>query len=174
MYNHPSDPSDKNPNTLDPDAPLPLPMPRKLLQVPGFLKEDLEQVAFREPDNFKAWCITAKHASSKADPEEPILVSRTHVETHHGKQLIFALLVFRNESGPCWEHGVFFGELAMSPDLYTELVREIGVRRPLPQKAPTPDQYDTTPIEREDEHWAKLLSSNGEYDDEDDDSEIPF
>jgi hypothetical protein len=68
---------------------------------------------------------------------------------------------------------VIFGEIAMSPDLYAELVREIGVRRPLPQEASTPDEYETTPTEREDERWAKLLSGNGEYE-EGDDSEIGF
>ena len=86
-------PSDEDPNALDPDAPLPLSMPRKLIQVTG----------------------------------------------------------------------VIFGELAMSSDLYTELVRDIGVRRPLPQEASNPDEYETTPTEREDEHWAKLLSGYGEY-----------
>jgi len=166
-------PSDEDPNTLDPDAPLPLPVPRKLIQVPGFLEEDLAQVAFREPENFKAWGITAKHAGSKADSEEPILVSRTHREVHDGKELVFALLVFRPKNGVCFVPGVIFGELAMSPELYTELVREIGVRRPLPQEASTPDEYETTPTEREDEHWAKLLSGDGEYDEEDD-SDIRF
>ena len=48
MYNRASD---EDPKTLDPEAPLP--RPRKLLQVPDFLQEDLGQVAFREPENFK-------------------------------------------------------------------------------------------------------------------------
>ena len=46
-------------------------------------------------------------------------------------------------------------------------------RQPLPQEASTPDEYETIPTEREDEHLAKLLSGNGEYE-EGDDSEIGF
>ena len=73
-----------------------------------------------------------------------------------------------DHSGRCWVRGVTFGELTMSPDLYTELVHEIGVRRLVPEEASTPDEYKTAPTEREDEHWAQLLSGDEEYEGQDD------
>jgi len=64
-----------------------------------------------------------------------------------------------------------FGELAMSPSLFEELVREVGRNRPLPQEARVPDKYHRTPDEVEDEQWASLL--NGTYD-ESDDTDLSF
>jgi hypothetical protein len=49
-----------------------------------------------------------------------------------------------DHSGTFWVRGVTFGELTMSPDLYTALVHEIGVRRPLPLEASTPHEYEPT------------------------------
>ncbi len=57
-YNSPHDSYD-----LDPDQPIPLKPPRPLAQAQCFLKEDIRQIAFREPDNYKAWCITADRDS---------------------------------------------------------------------------------------------------------------
>ena len=57
-YNAPHDSYD-----LDPDQPIPLKPPRPLEQVQCFLNEDIRQIAFREPDNYKAWCITADRHS---------------------------------------------------------------------------------------------------------------
>ncbi len=59
----------------------------------------------------------------------------------------------------------------MSPSLFEELVREIGLGRPLPQEAHVPDKYARTPDELEDEQWASLL--NGTYD-ESEDSDLAF
>ncbi len=115
-----------------------------------FLKEDIRQIAFREPDNYKAWCITADHSLMKADETDAIFISRTHTETHNDQELIFCLLVFNSGEGVYNQPGVLFGELAMSPKLYEELVREIGRNRPLPQEARVPDKYARTPDEVED------------------------
>ncbi len=72
-YNSPHDSYD-----LDPDQPIPLKPPRPLEQVQCFLKEDIRQIAFREPDNYKAWCITADHSLMKADDTDAIFISHTH------------------------------------------------------------------------------------------------
>ena len=162
-----------DPYEIDPDAPLPLPKPRTLLQEPGFLAEDLRQIAFREPDHYKHWCITADYMLRHSDSEQAIMVSRTHRETHDGQELVFALLVFRPKEWLPMMPNVLFGEIALSPGLYDELVREIGMYRPLPQEAKVPDPYEQTPDEAEDEHWAALL--NGQYQEaEDDEFELPF
>ena len=107
------------------------------------------------------------------DSEQPIMVSRTHRETHDGQELVFVLLVFRPQGWMPMMPSVLFGEIALSPGLYDELVREIGMYRPLPQEAKVPDQYEQTPDEAEDEHWAALL--NGQCQEaEDDEFELPF
>ncbi len=62
-------------------------------------------------------------------------------------------------------------ELAMSSKLYEELVREIGLNRPLPQEAHVPGKYARTPDELEDEQWASLLTRTYE---ESEGSDIPF
>ncbi len=148
-------PSPHDSYELDPDQPIPLKPPRPLEQVQCFLKEDIRQIAFREPDNYKAWCITADHSLMKADDTNAILISRTHTETHNDQDLIFCLLVFHPGDGVYNQPGVLFGELAMSTSLFAELVREIGRNRPLPQEARVPDEYDRTPDEVEDEQWAQ-------------------
>ncbi len=165
-YNSPHDSYD-----LDPDQPIPLKPPRPLEQVQCFLKEDIRQIAFREPDNYKAWCITADHSLMKADDTDAILISRTHTEVHGEQELVFCLLVFNPGEGVYNQPGVLFGELAMSPRLFEELVREVGRNRPLPQEARVPDEYDRTPDEVEDEQWASLLT--GTYQ-ESDDSDLLF
>jgi hypothetical protein len=157
----------------DPDSPLPLPKPRTLLREPGFLAEDLRQIAFREPDNYRHWCITADHMLNHCDSDQPIMVSRTHRETHDGQELLFVLLVFRPQTWMPMMPSVLFGEIALSPELYDELVREIGTYRPLPQKAKVPDQYEQTPEELEDERWAELLNGQCRVE-EDDEFEMPF
>ncbi len=136
-----------------------------------FLKEDIRQIAFREPDNYKAWCITADHSLMKADDTDAILISRTHTEIHNEQELLFCLLVFNPGDGVYNQPGVLFGELAMSPSLYEELVRDVGVQRPLPQEARIPDEYDRTPEELEDLQWASLLTGTFE---EPKDSDVPF
>ncbi len=73
-YNSPHDSYD-----LGPDQPIPLKPPRPLEQVQCFLKEDIRQIAFREPDNYKAWCITADHSLMKADDTDAIFISRGRV-----------------------------------------------------------------------------------------------
>ena len=109
-----------------------------------------------------------------------MMVSRTHREVHDGQELVFALLVFQRAevydcAQPWMLPSVLFGEIACSPGLYDELVREIGVTRPLPQEAYLPSQYALTPEEEDDAKWAALLN------DPDalgraaaDDDEIPF
>lgn len=146
----------------DPDKPLALPRPRPLVQVPGFLPEDLDAMAFAEPANYEAHCITAQHSLMKADDDAPILVSRTHVEVVDGQEIMFCLLVFWPDDDFASQPGVLFGEIGISPALYTRLVRDIGRRRPLPQKARIPDEYDETPQEREDAKWAELLGGSGD------------
>ncbi len=164
-------PSPHDSYELDPDQPIPLKPPRPLAQVQCFLKEDIRQIAFREPNNYKAWCITADHSLMKADDTDAILISRTHTEVHGEQELVFCLLVFHPGDGVYNQPGVLFGELAMSPSLFAELVREVGRNRPLPQEARVPDEYDRTPDEVEDEQWASLLT--GTYE-ESGDSDLLF
>ena len=163
---------DSCPYSLDPelDAPGQLPPPRLPVQVPGFIREDLDAMAFRAPEHYRAHCITAQHSLGKADEEEPILVSRTHTEVVDGEELTFCLLVFRPSDGFGFHPGVLFGEIGIPTALYEELVRDIGVRRPLPQEARVPDQYDIPPADVDDELWAELL--NGSAPPREDD--IPF
>ncbi len=134
-------------------------------------QRDIRQIAFREPDNYKAWCITADHSLMKADDTDAILISRTHTEVHDEQELVFCLLVFLPGDGVYNQPGVLFGELAMSPSLFEVLVREVGRNRPLPQQAHVPDEYDRTPDEVEDEQWASLLT--GTYE-ESEDSDLSF
>lgn len=112
------------------DMPLPLPMPRTLLQEPGLLAEDLRQIAFREPDNYRHWRITADYMLRHCDSARPIMVLRTHRETYDGKALVFALLVFRPQGWKPMMPSVLFGEISLSPGLYDEFVREIGMYPP--------------------------------------------
>lgn len=102
---------------------------------------------------------------SFADDHEPVMVSRTHREVHDGQELVFALLVFRRDTGidqycemPWMLPSVLFGEIACSVALYEELVREVGVTRPLPQEARLPSEYAPTPEEEDDAKWAELLN----------------
>lgn len=144
-------------------------MPRPLCQEPGLLAEDIETIAHREPEAYRRWCITTHYALNHADPLAPLMVSRTHTEVHDGEELLFALLVLRRR--PDQGTGVQFSEIALSPGLYAELVRDIGVRRPLPQEAPVPEDWDLTPEEAEDRRWAELLGRPLHHED---DGEIPF
>jgi hypothetical protein len=110
------------------------------------------------------------------DRDEPILVSRTHRETHDGQELVFALLVFRPRHWEPMAPNVLFGEIALSPELYEKLVRDIGVSRPLPQEAKVPDEYCLSPAEIDDDNWASLLNQPPEPSNElqDDEFEMPF
>lgn len=157
--------NDRDPYETDPDRPLPLQQPRPLCQVPGLLAEDIEQIAHREPENYRRWCITTHYTLARGDSTAPILVSRTHTEHHGGEEILFALLVHRPRDGM---GRVTFSEIALSPPLFAELVREVGVHRPLPQEAPVPDPWDQTPEERENARWSRLLgrSATAEGDDE--------
>ncbi len=101
----------------------------------------------------------------------PHLISRTHTEIHNEQELVFCLLVFNPGDGVYNQPGVLFGELAMSSKLYEELVREIGLDRPLPQEARVPDEYARTPDELEDQQWASLLTGTCE---ESGDSDLSF
>ena len=156
-----------------PDEPLPLEPPTLPAQVPGFIADDLRQMAFIEPDNYKTHCVTAEYSLRRCNRNEPILVWRSREEVRDGQEMTFCILAFPPPRPPEWVdmpvmvfHCILFGEIGISKALYERLVRQIGVRRPLSQEAPVPDEYDKSPDQLDDEHWAELLSGAPVADDE--------
>lgn len=142
---------------------MPSPLPKPLTLGPCLLTEDIKAISYREPDNYRDWCITADFSLDFAEEGVPAMVSRTHCEVHDGQELLFALLVFKRATDaendtPWCLPSVLFGEIACTPALYEELVREIGVTRPLPQQAHLPSKYAPTPEEADDAKWAALLN----------------
>ena len=139
--------------THDPDQPID--DFRDLVREPCLLAEDLLEVSRREPDAWRRFASTAMHSMGKADWDLPFLVVRTHAEAVDGEELVFALVAMRPEDEDAG--GALFGELACSPALYDELVKDYALERPVPREAADPLRGMPSPGEMDALAWSALL-----------------
>lgn len=127
----------------------------RLVREPCLLAEDVIMISVREREPWRRFASTAEHSLWKADWSLPFLVVRTHDETVDDETLRFVLLAMRHEDE---DHaGAIFGELACSPAIYDELVKEYGLERPVPREARGAHDDVPTPDEMDEQSWRELL-----------------
>ncbi len=106
-----------------------------LVQEPALLAADLEEIQAREPELWHRFSSTGEYATAYADWELPYLVVRTHVEEIDCVPVRFCLLAMRPHPKYECEVPMMFGEIALSPALYDELVKPYGLLGPVPRTA---------------------------------------
>jgi len=129
-----------------------------LAHEPCLLAEDVLMISHREPELWRRHAVTADHSMGKADWDLPFVVVRTHTETIDGVEVLFALLAMRAEDEE--PGGALFGELACSPALFSELVKDVALPRPVPREAEPPLEGLPTPLELDESMWALLLGDD--------------
>ena len=127
------------------------------------LAEDIFTIQHREPANWCRYASTAEYAFLRSNPLNPYVVLRTHSEWHNGQELVFCLLAFPplHNSGTI---GMLFGELAISPSLFDDLIKPFGMEYGVPSSATVTCDSDDYSLEANIAKWMNLLARSDPQD----------
>ena len=105
----------------------------KLHQEPCLLMEDLEEIRKREPELWEEFAVSTEQCLTRADRGMPFVISTSHVVEYRGRMIRICGLVLLRENR--FFENVMYSSIAMTEELYDELVKTFGLRRTIRRKA---------------------------------------
>ncbi|MEI6137507.1 MAG: hypothetical protein WCQ48_08900 [Chloroflexota bacterium] len=105
----------------------------KLHQEPCLLMEDLEAIRKREPELWEEFAVSTEQCLTRADKGMPFVISTSHVVEYRGRMIRICGLVLLREQR--FLENVMYSSIAMTEELYEELVKTFGLRRTIRRKA---------------------------------------
>ena len=119
------------------------------------LAEDLFSIQHREPENWRKHAPSAEHSFLRSNPLIPYVIARKHIETVEDQDLMFCLLVFKPLNDEFF--GVLFGEMAITPQLFDELVKPLAVEGGIQREATLTADEDEFSKGAQERRWQDFL-----------------
>lgn len=106
----------------------------RLHQEPCLLVEDLDRIRESEPELWEEFAVSVEQCLPNADKDMPFVINMSHVVDYKGRAIRVCGLVIVRAHRHMGEN-VMFASIALSTELYDELVKTYGLPYTVRRKA---------------------------------------